>query len=128
MCSNQFREFPSCFYYDATTSSMPQTTKNRGKSKNIDWKYCFICQNKRSPPNNTTEESLKTLCGNLTKIWELGELDLEWESMAIVMNEDGKPDLFASVKDKARFHRKCTNMTNKRSNEFLQRGIQIKTC
>ena len=74
---------------------------NYGKSKSINWKYCFICQNKRKPPDNTTEESLKTLCGNLTTIWELGELDLEWESMGVVTNEDGKPDLFESVKDKA---------------------------
>ena len=29
--------------------------------------------------------------------------------MATVMNDDGKPDLYASIKDKARFHQKCKN-------------------
>ena len=80
-----------------------------GRRKVIDWKCCFICQSKSVPPDDITDEGLKTLCSNLTKIWELGELDLEWESMATVMNDDGKPDLYASIKDKARFHQKCKN-------------------
>ena len=79
----------------------------------IDWKYCFICQNTRKPPDNTTEESLKTLCGNLTQIWELGELDLELESIVTVRKEGGKPDLFASMKDKAKFHRNCSKRYDK---------------
>ena len=82
---------------------------NRGGSKIIDWKYCFICQSKRIPPDSTTNAGLQTLCTNLTEIWELGELDLDWESMATLMNDDGKPDLYASIKDKARFHQKCKN-------------------
>ena len=83
--------------------------KNDGRRKVIDWKYCFICQSRKILPDNTTDTGLQTLCANLTEIWELGELDLEWESMATVMNDDGKPDLYASIKDKTQFHQKCKN-------------------
>ena len=86
----------------------------KGQNKVIDWKHCFICGNKRIPPDNTTDQSLQTLCGNLTQFWELGELDLEWEQLAPVIKEDGTPDLYASLKEKARFHRR--NMTSKRLN------------
>ena len=102
---------------------------SRGKNKHVDWRYCFICQNKRSPPDNTTKESLKTLCSNLTQIYELGELDLEWELIATVMDDDGKPDLFASIKDKARFHRICTKKYDKQKiNRIRAKKIQIKIC
>ena len=83
---------------------------NRGEpSGHIDWKYCFICQNKNKPPDNTTDAGLQTLCANLTEFWELGELDLPWEQMVTVTNDDGTPDLYSSIKDKARFHQKCKN-------------------
>ena len=87
--------------------------RNNSGHKNIDWKYCFICQNKRVPPDNTTDDSLRKLCENLTQFRNLGELDLEWESLAPVMNADGTPDLYASMKDKARFHRSCTKKYDK---------------
>ena len=61
---------------------------NRGQCKNIDWKYCFICQNKRIPPDNTTDESLQTLSDHLTQFYELEELDLESESLLPVYKED----------------------------------------
>ena len=86
--------------------------KRNHEQCDIDWKYCFICQNKRISPDNTTDDGLQTLCANLTKIWELGELDLEWESMVTVV-VDGKPDLYASIKDKARYHQKCKNKYDK---------------
>ena len=86
---------------------------NRGQCKNIDWKYCFICQNKRIPPDNTTDESLRTLSDHLAQFYELGELDLELELLAPEYKEDGKPDFYASLKDKARFHRSCTKPYDK---------------
>ena len=86
--------------------------KMKRNSECIDWNYCFLCQ-KRKPTDNTTEESLKTLCNNLMQIWELGELDIELETIVTVRNEDGKPDLFASVKDKAKFHQNCSKRYNK---------------
>ena len=49
----------------------------------------------------------------MTEIWELGELDLEWESMATVMNGDGKPDLL----DKAQFHQKMQEWIRQTENQ-----------
>ena len=87
--------------------------RNNSGQKKIDWKYCFICHNKMVSLDNTTDDSLRTLCEHLTQLWNLGELDLEWESLAPVMNADGTPDYYASLKDKARFHRGCTKKFHK---------------
>ena len=83
--------------------------KRSNSGEIIDWKHCFLCK-KRRPTDNNTEDSLKFLCGNMTKFWELGEFtDLKlWESLITVRKEDGSPDLFASIKDKAKFHRDCS--------------------
>ena len=86
--------------------------RNQERNKIIDWRYCFICQNKKVPPDNTTDDGLRTLCENMTEIWNLGELDLEWGSM-ITETSDGSSDLYGSIKDKAKFHQKCKNKYDK---------------
>ena len=79
--------------------------RNHERNKVINWNHCFICQNKKVPPDNTTEDGLKTLCANMTEIWELGELD--WFESMVTVTVEGKPDLYGSIKEKARYHHKC---------------------
>ena len=96
--------------------------RNHERNKIIDWRYCFICQNKKAPPDNTTDDGLRTLCENMTEIWKLGEFDLEWDSM-ITEKVDGKSDLYGSIKDKAKFHQKCKNRYDKQK---IQRILKKK--
>ena len=84
--------------------------RNHERNKVINWNHCFICQNKKVPPDNTTEDGLKTLCANMTEIWELGELD--WFESMVTVTVEGKPDLYGSIKDKARYHHKCKSRYN----------------
>ena len=96
--------------------------RNHERNKIIDWRYCFICQNKKIPTDNTTDDGLRTLCANITEIWKLGEMDLELDSM---INEtvDGISDLYGSIKDKAKFHQKCKNKYDKQK---IQRILKKK--
>ena len=96
--------------------------RNYQRNKIIDWRYCFICQNKKIPTDNTTDDGLRTLCANMTEIWKLGEMDLELDSM---INEtvDGISDLYGSIKDKAKFHQKCKNKYDKQK---IQRILKKK--
>ena len=83
-----------------------------GQSKQIDWNYCFICQRKHTTELSSSHESLKTLAENIQQIQELGQLDLEWESIATV--EAGEINLLESLTRKgATFHRKCGSKYNK---------------
>ena len=88
------------------------------QSKQIDWNYCFICQRKH-----------KTKIKNIQQLWELGKLDLEWESIATVSNDSGgdpgELNLLESLIQKgAQFHHKCGSKYNKQK---IQRIIGART-
>ena len=86
--------------------------RNHERNKIIDWRYCFICQNKKIPTDNTTDDGLRTLCENMKEIWKLGEMDFEFDSI-ITETVHGKSDLYGSIKIEPRFIRNVrTNTTN----------------
>ena len=56
---------------------------------NIDWNYCFICQRKQKTNITNTDKTLKTVASNTTDFRNLGELDLEWDAINEIIDENG---------------------------------------
>ena len=78
--------------------------RNRqGCAINIDWNYCFICQRKQKTNITNTDETLKTIASNITKLRNPGELDLDWDAITEIVNENGNhvhSTLYRSLKKK----------------------------
>ena len=56
---------------------------------NVDWKYCFICQNRQKKGITDTHDKLKTVANNIIEYKNLGELDLDWNAITETVDENG---------------------------------------
>ena len=61
---------------------------HQGRAINIDWNYCFICQRKQKTNITNAHETLKTVASNITEFRNPGELDLEWDAITKILDEN----------------------------------------
>ena len=61
----------------------------QGQTSHVDWGYCFICQRKQKTNITNTDKILKTVESNITKLRYMGELDLEWDAITEIIDENG---------------------------------------
>ena len=92
--------------------------RNRhGRSTNLNWKYCFICQSKDVSNLRDSKKILKTLAENLLVFWKHGKLDLQVDALAKIGN--GEPNFYESfIANKASVHHQCYQ---RYSNQKVQR-------
>ena len=88
----------------------------------IDWKYCFICQNRQKKDITDTDDALKTVANNIIEYKNLGELDLDWNAITETVDENrnrtNSSTFYESLKKNwACFHRTFGSKYNKQKLE-----------
>ena len=100
--------------------------KSNGCPAVVDWRHCFICQKKNKRDITNTDDTLKTVANNITEYRNLGRLDLAWNVITEVVDEEGNrtqaSSLYESLKqNKACFHRVCGSKYNKQKLKRLEK-------
>ena len=97
----------------------------QGHAVNIDWNYCFICQRKQKTNITNTDETLKTTANNITEFRNVGELDLEWDAITEILDENGNrvhTTLYESLKtNNMCLHRNCGTKYKKQKLERFRK-------
>ena len=94
----------------------------------VDWKYCFICQAKHKRNITNTDATLTTVANNITEYRDFGQLDLAWNVINEIVDENGNrsqaSSLYESLKrNKAFFHRGCGSKYNKQKLQRLEKKL-----
>ena len=84
----------------------------------IDWRHCFICQQKHKKDLASSQQALQTVADNITEFQNAGELDLVWNAITQVTDDEGHRSSAATLNEslqvnKACYHRSCGSRYNK---------------
>ena len=73
---------------------------------NIDWKFCFTCQQQGKEKLSSTPHKIKSLSSNLFRFWWLGVLDNTCSTVTSTLHDEAELENYLTEKE-AKYHKVC---------------------